>query len=374
VLRKNRIAACVMLASFATSACQDAATSVLPDARVSKSPSASGGRSASEDGGYVCLTTDRRTTDGHPYQHTRVGLHFPKSELAPGGARMRFTLRIQGPGQSTVATAVCTIPYTRAAAERLYRRFAFIFRKRATLDPFTFPAVVDERNVYLAERRQGVGPRFDTTPTYAMPGVTAYGYQPYEGGSTGWTGTGDWGWGSQGDTYQSGGGDAYDSGYNDEACNPGSIWCEFPLRSSDETTLKTAIARYVKPASAIPDPDARAKCQAMANEFDFLLNYGVVYRGIYDTQPGDPTIDPHSGVYDTQTGRMHFDPSELDAATAGDPNALRDLANTALHEAAHALGYDHPNGFVNFPPYGPQYTDSPFNLLSPGANSCLNWN
>lgn len=66
---------------------------------------------------------------------------------------------------------------------------------------------------------------------------------------------------------------------------------------------------------------------------------------------------------------MHFEPSALDAANAADPAAIRNIVNTALHEAAHSLGFDHTDpmwmGSYDL------YAEAPLNLLSPGTNSCI---
>lgn len=80
------------------------------------------------------------------------------------------------------------------------------------------------------------------------------------------------------------------------------------------------------------------------------------------------TNTTHFGA--VHNNRIHFDPEYLEFAAAGDVDAQREIANTALHEAAHVLGFDHPT-----PPVwvGEQdyYSDAPFNLLSPGPNSCI---
>jgi hypothetical protein len=110
----------------------------------------------------------------------------------------------------------------------------------------------------------------------------------------------------------------------------------------------------------------------MANKFQQMLGEGKVFRGAYNTTAGSPGIEPHMGAYDPGTDHMHFDPDFLDKANAGDSYWQRDLANDALHESAHALGYNHTDPFNTG--VGPIYAESPFNLLSPGTNSCLMWN
>jgi hypothetical protein len=75
------------------------------------------------------------------------------------------------------------------------------------------------------------------------------------------------------------------------------------------------------------------------------------------------------GAYDPVSGTMHFEPSALDAANAGDATAIRNIVNTALHEAAHSLGFGHTDP-VWMGSYD-LYAEAPFDLLSPGTNSCI---
>ena len=62
-------------------------------------------------------------------------------------------------------------------------------------------------------------------------------------------------------------------------------------------------------------------------------------------------------------------PSAHENDRAGDATAIRNIVNTALHEAAHSLGFDHTEplwmGSYDL------YAEAPFNLLSPGTNSCI---
>jgi len=100
----------------------------------------------------------------------------------------------------------------------------------------------------------------------------------------------------------------------------------------------------------------------MLNQFNASYAAGNVFRGGTNTA--------HYGA--TYQNRIHFDPQFLDGAAAGNATMQREIANTALHEAAHVLGYDHPNPptFVGSQDY---CTDPPFNLLSPGPNSCIRY-
>lgn len=152
------------------------------------------------------------------------------------------------------------------------------------------------------------------------------------------------------------------SGDPDEtACDPRTDPdCEKPLTGTDQTTIATALANHVRPAAEIADTTARRRCQEMLSRFNQSLAEGTVFRGGSNTS--------HYGAM--FNNRIHFDPHYLDLAATGDATALREMANTALHEAAHVLNYDHPGGatWVGDQDY---YSDAPFDLLSPGPNSCI---
>lgn len=138
--------------------------------------------------------------------------------------------------------------------------------------------------------------------------------------------------------------------------------CEKPLTSTDQTAISNALASYVRPAAEIQDTTARRQCQEMMNQFNSALAGGTVFRGGSNTR--------HYGAM--YNNRIHFDPQFLDAAAQGDATAQRQIANTALHESAHVLGFNHPAGatWVGTQDY---YSDAPFHLLSPGPNSCIRY-
>jgi hypothetical protein len=155
----------------------------------------------------------------------------------------------------------------------------------------------------------------------------------------------------------------------DPTIDPG---CEKPLTGADSLAIATGVAQYLRPLSAIPDATARQECENMRNALNTLYSNGYIFRGAYDTQPGDPGAVPHTGAYNPNTGRIHIDPKYLDAAATGRPAALRELMDILLHESAHALGKNHPAGYTTTL-WGPVYSDPYYNRLSPGENSCLNW-
>ena len=148
--------------------------------------------------------------------------------------------------------------------------------------------------------------------------------------------------------------------------------CNQPLTAQDTATIRTAIQRHMKPASQFTDPVAAQQCAELMNEFNRLYQAGNVFRGNSDTPPNDPLTDQHVGAYDPASGTIHFEPSSLDKANQGDRNAIRNLFNTALHEAGHSLGklYTPPLWMGSHD----LYMEAPYSLLSPGTNSCItNW-
>ncbi|HSU14818.1 hypothetical protein [Longimicrobium sp.] len=136
--------------------------------------------------------------------------------------------------------------------------------------------------------------------------------------------------------------------------------CEQPLTKTDSTTILNAIRNFVRADTAIADTATRRKCRDMREQFLRSFNSGYVYRG------GSNTTGSLAHYGATYNSHIHFDPWALDAAV-NNATDQRELANTALHEAAHALGYSHPNGMSATG----TYTDVPFNLLPPGAGPCL---
>lgn len=109
----------------------------------------------------------------------------------------------------------------------------------------------------------------------------------------------------------------------------------------------------------------------MLNAFNTMYSNGWIKRGAFTTTV-DTGVGLHTGAYDRERGLMHIDPKYLDLAVQGGTSAPRELADTLLHEAAHGLMFDHPNGSIPTQ-WGPLYSDPYFNRLAPGANSCLVW-
>jgi hypothetical protein len=166
--------------------------------------------------------------------------------------------------------------------------------------------------------------------------------------------------------YQCGGGGTYDP--PPPPCDPyKDPKCYQPLSVEDKQMLAAATTKYWRPLSEIPDSAARSECSAMRDMFNSRLAAGLVFRGATDTPPNHKGVAAHYGAYDLDSGRLHFDPYWLDQGVEGNQDAQREIANTALHEAAHGLGKDHTDAV------GGLYVEAPFNLLHPGTNSCMRY-
>jgi len=157
---------------------------------------------------------------------------------------------------------------------------------------------------------------------------------------------------------------------NDESCNPNTNPdCFQPLSIWDKTTIQHAFELYLRTTFA--DPNAGQMCNMLVAQFNQMMAAGRVGRGAFGST-GEPNDPLHVAAYDPIGRTIHFEPGPMAAANAGDATAIRDILNSALHEAAHSLGYNHTDplwmGSYDL------YAESPFNLLSPGTNSCItNW-
>lgn len=154
--------------------------------------------------------------------------------------------------------------------------------------------------------------------------------------------------------------------------------CEQPLTDNDKTVLNTLITERFRDYNELPWPKNIA-CLSMEIKLGEMIQAGQIKRGISDTKDGDPLLSRHFGAYNPATGNMHIDPFYLDSATAGGNWIQAEVANTLLHEAAHALGEDHPeDGGTPFdiPGYGRTlvYSNTPnsyFQALNFGSQSCI---
>jgi hypothetical protein len=295
------------------------------------------------------------------YRYKRIAVRFPKPTEAAGGATMPYRYHVIDEAGETAPRAVfnCRIPRTIEALKLMNNRFHVEGEPRA-------------------KKEDEVVTTMDCPPGYiCLPGITNSGwffsgyYSPTYGGGS-WGDQGGWG-SSYYETEPSGPWSDPGSPEQIVPCDPAiDEKCHQFLTDADRLTIPNALNAWVRPVTEIQDPTARVRCAELVEKFGQLYEAGKVFRGRTTTMLGDPGADPHWGAYDPGTGWIHFDPKWLDAAAAGDESAAQHLANTALHEAAHALGYEHSDP-VNTP-WGPAYTEEPYTHLVPGANSCVKFN
>lgn len=190
------------------------------------------------------------------------------------------------------------------------------------------------------------------------------------GGQITWTGT-DCSADLHACRFTSGGGQAGTYADRDlSRCIPGvDPNCERVLTDVNRTKIVRALSDFVRDPAQIADATVRQRCQAMLNNFNLLLGLGRVYEGGSDT-PATDSLE-HYGAWSPGTRNLHFDPWALKAATTGS-NAAWQIANTALHEAAHYLGYNHSDPTI-IPYRGrtPVYQEAYFKDLNPGSSGCM---
>jgi hypothetical protein len=146
--------------------------------------------------------------------------------------------------------------------------------------------------------------------------------------------------------------------------------------------IRLRFSQYLKPTAELTDTVAQRECGEMKAKFDSLLANGQVFRGGYDSGFGAPPDTVlHFGGWVPSHQKMHIDPWQLTSAAndnqpinmppADDPR--RDIVNTLLHEAAHALGKSHAGEHTGLAP-GSTYTEPYFRWLNEGAaNSCVRY-
>ncbi|HWK90383.1 MAG TPA: hypothetical protein VNP72_10315, partial [Longimicrobium sp.] len=146
--------------------------------------------------------------------------------------------------------------------------------------------------------------------------------------------------------------------------------CEQPLTDEDRALIAAVLRAYLR--TQFTDAQAQRECKEMEDRFQLMFASGDVMRGNYDTQPDHALgVKPHYGAYNERTQHIHFDPQYLESAAAGNAADQKEIVKTALHEAAHAMGYQHGDpvymGSIDL------YSDPYFSRLNPGSNSCLNF-
>ncbi|MBW7934217.1 MAG: hypothetical protein H3C62_11560 [Gemmatimonadaceae bacterium] len=172
--------------------------------------------------------------------------------------------------------------------------------------------------------------------------------------------------------WTSGGGSASEFPSRDlSTCDPTTNpLCERVLADSTRQKIASAIAQFVRDPNSIAEPAIRVRCQAMLDRYNQMANAGLVFEGAMDTPLDQPMW--HYGAYNPNTRHIHFDPWALSALRPGN-NASWQIANTALHEAAHDLGHNHEAAIMFKGHRGGTllYEEEWFSDLNPSANSCL---
>lgn len=200
-----------------------------------------------------------------------------------------------------------------------------------------------------------------------------------DGGDTGGTiGDGNDGYGGNGGPGGDSGGSS-DPGCPDYGCPPPDDGecdpvihpdCERPLTDADTATIHGSLRTQIRPQSQFSDTTAARVCGQMAGWFRQAMADGAVFRGSFDSDTTND-VGAHYGAYNPVTRHIHFDPAGLNAANGGNPDAILEIAITALHEGAHRAGFDNPNPPTLDSEGRDYYTDFPFNHLNPGPNSCI---
>lgn len=302
---------------------------------------------------FGCDLSVKTSDEPQWYSHRRLNLGIPAKDLAADGSKIRYVLHVGNRDETPVATAYCVIPNTPKAMAYLDRNIAH----RAGSQPAT-------ENMVPRFSSDGSGYTIATVYLYA----SADSWYSYGGG---YLGNDDW----DGSSYDCG--QACDGGepYNEDLTPPQSCFpntdtlCLTDLQKSDSLVIEDVIAKLLTPLSSITDSTLRSHCEQMANMFAAAYEFDPpqVYRGAYNTGlPGDPDMH-YEGV--TNLTQIHFDPWLLDSAATGSPKWRSELANSALHGAAHVMQKDHP--LANEPwflsqRFGPQYLSDYF--------ADLNWN
>lgn len=347
-----------MALSLLSSGCHDAFTGLTPD------PPGSADASRAPDGtaryGFGCTTSLKTPAGVTPYKYGWIKFHVPKSALAADQGLIRYTLRVEDTEKHVYFLAKCIIPNTAEAIAFMNQHLA---RGKGHLEqPYDNPQHSSLTSAAGRASRDYILPA-----TQILPGMTIV--APYNYWSTG--GGGDLGGACTNWCYDASQGDSGGGWYPDPvvslSCNPETdSTCNQPLTVIDTANIAKAFRDFVKDPTTIADSVARRECTQMADKFAQMFADGHVYRGGSNTRAGEG-IAPHFAAYDPYTNTMHFDPMWLDSAATGQSKFIQDLANSALHEMAHALGFDHSEPIAGF------YSEEYFNRLSPGTNSCLSW-
>ncbi len=396
--RFRRPAVAAVLTGVAAAACHEATTSPRKVAELPQDISTSI---------FGCNVSERISSRAAKYQYSWLHFHLPKAALSAKDEWTTLKVRFQESGNEPVAALTCFLPNTQAAIDFAIARFSrsgWETTRVSTGKPL--PRFGTDAAIRFAlhqappagwgqSARGGTSNQLSSAPVsavasqYGCPGcpqdlppvlVTApYNYGDIVGTSF-WTG---YGGGSpnpldasRGDPMYGNEPEPYDPFHQRDpsGCDPyddftiGIPQCEQPLEKKDRDLLVKVLADHLNVAN-VTDPARKARCQEMIDRFQamFTSDPPRVFKGAYDSWGSDD----HYGAWSPETKNIHFDPWAMAAAAAGNANAQYQLANTAIHEAAHDLGHDHGAMFAKLPNIGPVYSEPYFSDLNGGSQSCV---
>ena len=304
---------------------------------------------------FRCVLGLKDPDTGH-WQRRPATIYFPRPETTPDEPLLPYRYEVVSNAGELVRFANCAIPRSEAAIRRMDHAVRVgspgvervVVASPLQSDCYTYSCPI-EGIIVKATPVPELEPADDWDWNWESPDSCAPAFL-CGGGGGGGGGGGDGGRTPPDSTEE----DCYASS------DPN---CLQPLRSADSSAIRTALANYRRSPTEFTDSIAQRECTEMYDRFQQMFADGDIYRGLYDS----PDSTGHYGTY--FRGSIHFDPQWLVDAAGGDTVALKEIAVTAYHEAAHALSYNHGNptwvGSVDI------YTESYFNRLTPGANSCV---
>jgi hypothetical protein len=298
---------------------------------------------------FSCALTYREAKGSGHFRTAQVHFGIPKRDWAADGSQLRYVLRVRA-GNRVEAAAYCIVPNTPKARSFLDHAIG--------------------HDVQQDEGAQS----FDVAPTAFSEGLPVIivvadwtFWYPSTPNAYWWGTPGDW----DNTSHDTGGGPAPDM-TPPAQCSQGTpgqdSLCLTQLLDRDRTNIINAIAGRVRTSQS--DTALVYRCLDMANTFMAVYNADRVYRGAFNTNL-PPNRPFHYAEYDPNTIKLHFEPWLLDSAATGNPRWIAQLANTALHEAAHILGHNHPDtegwwlpGDATGNLYGMQFTSDWFSDLN----------
>jgi hypothetical protein len=275
-----------------------------------------------------------------PSGRRSIRSHWSPLELAPNlhspdGQTTRFEVRVYRTDKSVDRYATCTVPKTSGALELASRRFSIPGSQvvpKLIEDPIGTVTTQDcnpspDNTYYICDGLVVDGGRRSFCQRYPFDPACTGGYGP--------------GWESptepcDGDLSACGGGGGPQP-ENPPECPATDPACLVPLQPGDTTLINDAL-KLVK--AQLSTPELTSLCNNLKQKFLTMLAAGAVYRGAWNSPD-------HSGqIYQ---GKIHLDPKYLDWARQLGGGYVNLVAELALHEAAHALGYPNHTGETHSP-------------------------